>query len=203
MSFGRNNQKSKSAPLTAEDLTGYYDELNALSGGGLDAYAKGGTKTVDYQGLSDAQIQDTAYQGLSPAQIQALGGLGATRKNEIDVQRERTAEEIAADPSYGVAQKQRARQLSDQDYSARADAIAKETEGAITGMASEEAQRKYQSGRDITAALGQEYGRRYESQLTKEQQQAKDLQLLAQIFFGGKGQVTNSTGRQWNASYYG
>lgn len=111
---------------------------------------------------SGGRLGTFAQEGTQPAsveQIQALGGLGATRRSEAETARAQALERIMTDPSLTIAQRQRSAQLSDRDYSDRVDAIAKEIEAAKTGLARENAQ------------------------LTRE-----DLALLAQIFFGGKGQ---------------
>jgi hypothetical protein len=64
-----------------------------------------------------------------------------------------------------VDQKFRAQQLTDRDYTDRLDAIARETEVTKTSLAKD------------NALLNRE-----------------DLETLAQIFFGGKGQYAKSSG---------
>ena len=128
--------------------------------------------------LTGGRLGSYAKTGTKPAtaeEIQALGGLGATRRLEAEQARGGALDRIVADPSLTLAQRQRSSQLSDRDYSDRLDAIAKETEAAKTGLAQQNAK------------------------LTRE-----DMELLAQIFFGGKGQRSSGTssgsssGRSYN-----
>lgn len=95
---------------------------------------------------------------LTPEQIQAVGGLGADRTRQLDVARREAVNQITADPNLTIAQRQRSTQLTDQDYQDRLAAVTKEIEGQKTGLA------------------------QYNAGLTRD-----DLELLAQIYFGGKG----------------
>lgn len=167
MSFGKNKQKQESKPLTAAQVQTYFDQLNQNTGGRLGSFATTGTRPV-------------AYQALTPDELRALGGAGATRRNEQMQARTRAIEEIEADPSLTIAQKQRARQLTDADVNARLDAIAAETEAIMTDAAARERLRQYES--ELTSAG-----------LTRE-----DLEALADIFFGGAGNVSRSRGSQFN-----
>lgn len=111
--------------------------------------------------LSGGRLNEFATTGtpqLTPEQIQAVGGLGADRTRQLGVARQEAVSQITADPNLTIAQRQRSTQLTDQDYNDRLAAITKEIEGQKTGLA------------------------QYNAGLT-----AKDLELLAQIYFGGKG----------------
>lgn len=154
MSISQNQSKSKgsqssgstSTPTNTEQYADYFRGLDTLTGGRLNTFATQGT------------------QKLTPEQIQAYGGLGATRTADVNRQRAQAIEGISADPNLTIAQRQRSTQLTDQDVQARLDAINKEVEAGITGLA------------------------QYNNTLT-----ARDLELLAQIYYGGKAQ----TGQSW------
>lgn len=149
--------KSNSAPSSSKDYASYFGGLNKLTGGRLNEFATSGTAA------------------LTPEQIQAYGGLGATRVADVNRQRAQAVDEISADPNLTIAQRQRSTQLTDQDVQARLDAINKETEAGIAGLA------------------------QYNNELT-----TKDLELLIKAYYGGKGEVRSSkdTGGG-NASYTG
>jgi hypothetical protein len=166
MSVGKSKSKSSSSskPLTADEVATYFSKIDELSGGRLGDYARTGT-------------QATQYMPLTTEQIQSLGGLGATRELQTNRARAQAIQEIASDPSLSVFQKQRARQLTDRDYTDALDAIAKETEAAIGGTAERDKVRQYQS------------------ELANNALRLEDLQTLAQIFFGGRGQTSSSSSR--------
>lgn len=163
-SFAKNKSSSVSQQLTPEQLQAYYDAIDQNTGGRLSAFAKGGTAA-------------TNYDALTPDQIRALGGAGASREMTAQRSHDQAAQQIAADPSLDVYQRQRATQLTNQDLMDRMDAIKKESEASLTGLASQEAQRKYQAN----AA---------NAQLTRE-----DMAAIANIFFGGKGTETHQGSR--------
>lgn len=160
MSAGKSD--SESEPLSAAKVGTYWDKLNDNTGGRLSEFAATGTAP-------------TEYTQLAPEQIQALGGLGATQVGEVERMRSRALEEAAANPSLSVYQQQRVRQLTDEDAADRLAAIAKQTEGAITGLAS------------------QEHGRQFDADRANAAISRDDLQALANIFFGGKGQKSESS----------
>lgn len=137
-------QKQNSTPSSPTDYAGYFAGFNALTGGRLGDFATTGT------------------QKLTAEQIQAYGGLGATRTADVNRQRAQALDEITADPNLDVAQRQRSRQLTDQDVQSRLDAINKETEAGIAGLA------------------------QYNNSLT-----ASDLELLIKAYYGGKGVVSS------------
>lgn len=169
MSVGKSKSKSSSAPLSPQQVAGYFQQLDRLVGGRLGEFATGGTPA-------------TPYEGLTTEQLRALGGAGATRESAAERARRQAIEEIAADPSLTTFQRTRARQLADQDFADRLDAIARETEAGLAEMASEEARRRYEADR-LNAALTRE-----------------DLEALANIFFGGRGQTSSSTSRGFSFS---
>lgn len=150
-------QKSKSAPSSATDYASYFRGFDELTGGRLGEFATTGTSK------------------LTPEQIQAYGGLGATRTAELKRGRAQAVDEISADPNLTIAQRQRSTQLTDQDVQSRLDAINKETEAGIAGLA------------------------QYNNSLT-----ASDLELLIKAYYGGKGEVSSgkNTGGG-SASYSG
>jgi hypothetical protein len=150
--------------LTPEQLRTYFTEMDVLSGGRLGNFAEGGGE----------------YRPTSDAELRSLGGAGASREAASLKARADAVGEISADPSMSVYQRQRARQLTDNDYSARMDAIKKETEALQAAGASQ----------------------RHDAYL-------KELELLSNIFYGGKGsnaQSTSSSGSgssSWNANVHG
>lgn len=228
LSWSDNDSQSSSRPSSADELQQYWDRVNTITGGGLGQFATDGTapvsytpisegqiRTANYSGLTDKDIAATGYEALAPERVQALGGLGATRKADAARARSRALEEVAADPNFSVAQKFRATQLTDEDYNARSDAIARETEAAITGFMSEEQKRKYDSANSQAGLKSEEARRRYDadrlnaeqinSTMSTERQRAyqamldnaklsqKDLEILAEIFFGGKGNYSQAS----------
>ncbi len=218
MSLGKSSGKtttsnnSTSAPLTPEEVAAYYAKLNEQTGGRLSMFAMNGTPAVNYGGASytsPGAPETASYAALTPDQIKALGGLGATRAADVNRARAEAVQQITADPNLTLAQRQRSTQLNDQDTQARLDAINKETEAAITGLSSQEAQRQYESTkaaadtknafasteaqRQYTAA-SEEAARKYQAELAQAGLTAKDLELLANIFFGGKGQTSDTWG---------
>lgn len=158
MSFNRSTgkQTSQSSSTSTAGYQDYFRGLDKLTGGRLGEFATDGTAK------------------LAPEQIQAYGGLGATRTADVNRQRAQAIEEISADPNLTIAQRQRSTQLTDQDVQSRLDAINKETEAGITGLA------------------------QYNNELT-----AKDLELLIKAYYGGKGQQSTSKGvnQTWGGSW--
>ena len=191
LNWSDSDSSSSSRPSTAQELQQYWDQVNNITGGNLGTWAQTGTGGVAYTPIAEGDIRTADYQRLEPSQVQALGGLGATRKNEATKARQRALEEVTADPSLSVAQRLRARQLTDDDYNARADAIAQETEAAITGLMSEEALRDWQADQANATAINnisaEERQRAYQALLDNAELSQRDLEILAQIFFGGQG----------------
>lgn len=146
---------SGSTPTTPAGYAGYFGGLDTLTGGKLGDFAKNGT----------AQ--------LTAEQIQAYGGLGATRTADVNRQRAQAVEGISADPNLTIAQRQRSTQLTDQDVQSRLDAINKETEAGIAGLA------------------------QYNNSLT-----ASDLETLIKAYYGGKGEDKWSKGKDNNTASY-
>lgn len=156
MSFGKEKSASNSGTSSSADYGSYWGTLNDVTGGRLSEFAQGGTKP------------------LSVDEIKSFGGMGETRRADVNAARSKAIEDMAADPSLSVAQKLRARQLTDNDANARLDAIAKETEAAIAAAA--------QANNALPAA---------------------DLETLAKIFYGGKGQNSSSQSSGWRGSFWG
>lgn len=146
-SFNRSKSRSETQArsTSAGEYDSYFSGLDTLTGGRLGDFAKTGT------------------QKLTAEQIQAYGGLGATRTADVNRQRAQAVEGIAADPNLTIAQRQRSTQLTDQDVQSRLDAINKETEAGITGLA------------------------QYNNSLT-----ASDLEALIRAYYGGKGSQSSS-----------
>lgn len=167
MTVGKQSSDNSSRPLTERELETYFNRVNALSGGRLDTFATQGTPAV-------------GYEQLSAEDIRALGGMGATREASAQRAQGQSLEQIGADPSLSVFQRQRARQLTNQDYRDQLDAIAKETEAAITGLKSQEA------------------GRGYQADVANAQRLMADMEALASIYFGAKGNESKSKASGWN-----
>lgn len=162
-------QTSSSNPLGPAELTGYFNELNALTSGG----ASNSGRLFDWAKTGTA---DVAYDAPTDQQIQALGGLGATRRRDVARARDESLQQIAADPTLSVFQAQRSRQLTDRDAVDNLDAVNQEVEAAILDAMMSRADKTYAAA-DANAKKKRE-----------------DLALLAEIFFGGKGQKSTSTG---------
>lgn len=159
-SFNRSksSNSSSSAQTSPEQLLSYWNTINDVSGGNMGEFATGGTGAI------------------TADQIRAAGGAGATRKLEIDNARKRALDEVNADASLSITQKQRARQLADEDFSARTDAINKEVESGLTDLV-----------------------------FKNRKMNQEDLDLLAKIFFGQMGSQSQSSGSSsaWGTSSSG
>lgn len=162
--------------------------------GRLLNFATEGTPATPYEGLTPEQIEEVSYQSLTPEQLRDFGGAGATRELQATRARQQAVEELTADPSLSTFQRQRTRQLTDQDYGDRLDAIAKETEALMTGAAQTDAQRQFEAGKARTDVRSNEAARRYEAALKNANLTREDLITLANIFFGGRGQASSGSG---------
>ena len=171
-SSSESSSSSTSRPTTPEELEDYFNKLNQLSGNRLGNWATGGT-------------QQTNYNPLTQGQLQALGGAGATQKATITSNLDDQLNQIGSDSSLTYAQRQRSNQLANQEATKQLNAVDKEVEAAMSGLASQEALRNYQS-------------QMANAQLTRD-----DLALLSQIFFGGKGQHSSSTSSGSSNSWSG
>lgn len=206
ISVGSKKQTSQesSKPLTPEQVRGYFSDVDSISGGRLGEFARTGTGATDYRGFALAgesadgrpTIEAASYQELTPDQLRSLGGAGETRRAAIERSRGRAREEIAADPSLSVAQRFRARQLTDEGASTDLDAVNRETEALLTQLAGGERQQSFAADAARAEAVNkissEELSRRYQAELAKAGLTAADLDQLAQIYYGGKG--TTSTG---------
>ncbi len=176
MSLGGGSQSSESSqssrPTTSAELEAYFNSLNALSGGRMGTWATEGTAPTQYNALTQQQLQN-------------VGGAGATRTNALNQSLETQQDQINSNPSLTYAQNTQANQQAMDSYNQQADAINKEVEASMTGLASQEQMRGYQA--DLANA-----------QLT-----AQDLALLSQIYYGGKGQYSQggSSSSGWNANF--
>jgi len=174
MSIGGGQQESsgsmESRPTTPEELQAYFNMIDQTSGGRLGTWATQGTSP-------------THYNQLTQSELQAIGGAGATRHSSLDQGYADQMDQISTDSSMTYAQRNQASQQATDSYNQQADAINKEVEAAMTGLASQENQRLYSA------------------ELANNQQLAQDLALLAQIFYGGKGQYStqNQNTSQWDA----
>lgn len=164
------SSSSESRPTTPEELEAYFASLSGVSGGRLGAWATEGTAP-------------TYYDALTQAELQAIGGAGATRQAALDTAYSDQTDQINSDSSLTYAQRTQGNQQATENYMTQQDAINKEVEAAMTGLASQETMRKYQAD------------------LANNQQLAQDLALLSQIFYGGKGQYSTSSSdsSSWNA----
>lgn len=158
----RYSSEQSSRTTTPEELQRYFDQLNQTTGGRLGDLATQGTAP-------------TQYNALTPQQLQNIGGAGATRQAAIDQGLADQQSQINSNSSMTYAQRNQANQQASGNALAQRDAINKEVEAAMTGLASQENQRLY--GAD----------------LANNQQLAQDLALLSQIFYGGKGQYSTGT----------
>jgi len=143
--FSSSNQRSQSEskPLSSEELTKYFSAFDETTGGRVGTYAR---------------------EGMTPY-IKSLGGYGATRSNVAKGARATAIEQITADPTLTLSQRQRSNQVVNDNYAGRLDAIAKETEAQI-------------------------------GELTQ-----KELALLSDIYFKGKGQKSSSTGNSSSVGF--
>ena len=145
-----------SAPTGPAFHAAQFGGANLLTRGRLGRLAREGTPEVD-------------YQALTPEDLRSLGGAGASRELAAQRSHNQAMDQILSDPSLSVAQRQRATQLSDQDYADALDAIAAETEAALVDSAS------------------RERARSYEAELANAGIDRQDLELILQAYYGGKG----------------
>ncbi len=166
---GGSSSEQSSRVSTPEELQRYFDQLNQTSGGRLGGFATQGTAPTQYNALSQQQLQN-------------IGGAGATRQASIDQSLTDQQDQINSNNSMTYAQRNQASQQATENAMTQKDAINKEVEAAMSGLASQENQRLY--GAD----------------LANNQQLAQDLALLSQIFYGGKGQYSSGSGSSGQAS---
>jgi len=204
------SSSSRSSPLSAQELSTYWQGLNDLTrqsqqvtqqvptGGYATQWVNGhrqrvptGTKaqtTTQYTTpgrLAEWAQQGTQpvnYQGMSTQQLQALGGGGATRLLAAQQAYQDLLGQNRADPTLSAFQKTRSNQLATRDLVSQQDAINKESEAAI--------QQAYQ----------EELLRRYNAQVANAGLTAQDLDTLAQIFYAAKGQKTSSSSSSQSAT---
>lgn len=175
MSVGGGGSSSSSSqssrPTSPEELQRYFDQLDQASGGRMGTWATQGTAPTQYNALTQGQLQN-------------IGGAGATRQTAIDQSLADQQDQINSNNSMTYAQRNQANQQATENAMTQKDAVNKEVEAAMTGLASQENQRLY--GAD----------------LANNQQLAQDLALLSQIFYGGKGQYSSgsSSGSSGQAS---
>lgn len=172
-SGGKQQSQSQSGPLSVAELNAYWRNADKLTGGRykkgkqkeagrLATWAKEGTAQTQYtplqsgqyfnSDLSYAPVQaDVTYRPVSDDQIRALGGAGATRELNAQRARQMALDEMSADPTLTVAQRQRSSQMTNRDYTDMLDAIGKESEASLTQAllqqaAAEQAGRQAQAG---------------------------------------------------------
>ncbi len=160
--FSSSTSNQSSDPLSPQEVAGYFTNLNALSGGRLRSLATRGTAKVNFKGPTDSQIK-------------RMGGLGATQKLDINRSQRQALDQINADPSYSVFQKQRGRQLTNQDALQATQALDKETEALIAQMAMDRATKTT------------------ETNFRNAEQKRQDLATIIEAYFGGKGQRSKGT----------
>ncbi|MEQ8231212.1 MAG: hypothetical protein RLW61_14455 [Gammaproteobacteria bacterium] len=163
----RSTSTATSTPLGPAEVGAYFDELNTRTQSGANPSGR------LFQFARNG-TPATAYAAPTDAQLAALGGQGATRRLDVERALEDEMARIAADPSLTTSQAQRSRQLANREASGSLDAIDKEVEALITQLAFERAAKQYEAGTSNASR-------------TRD-----DLALLAEIFFGGKGQSTRS-----------
>ena len=203
-SLGGSKSKSSTNPLTPTQVQGYYNQLNANTGGRLADFATTGTQPTAYQGIGAAgrvsAPRTTAAQAaytplnvgsmvsapgsltaarvglnaLTPEQVTAAGGLGALREQVARRQNAQTLAQYAADPSLTTFQRLRADQLQWQDFNSTLDALAAEREAAITGLLND------QQARQLQADLANQQATNQTGQFNVQAQQAYQ-QLLASL----------------------
>lgn len=166
-SSGSSSQSSR--PTSPEELQRYFNQLDQASGGRMGAWATQGTEPTQYNALTQGQLQN-------------IGGAGATRQTAIDQSLTDQQDQINSNNSMTYAQRNQANQQATENAMTQKDAINKEVEAAMTGLASQENQRLY--GAD----------------LANNQQLAQDLALLSQMFYGGKGQYSSGSSSQGSGS---
>ena len=163
-SDSENSGGSVTRPSSTAELNDYFYQLNNATGGNLARFSQGGMSP------------EVNYQQLTPQQLRAMGGAGATRELGAQRVRDDTLGRVQADPRLSVYQSQYAGQQADRDYWSNLDAILKESEAGMTALAGQ------QRTQDLNA-------QQFNAGLTRE-----DLEALARIYFGGKGQYADS----WN-----
>ena len=196
MSFGKSKSESSSAPLTPEQVQGYYDQLDTNTGGNLSQFA-----AADFAPVQLDRAAFTPTAALTPAELSKIGGAGATRQLGLTRSRDNTFNRTRADPSLSVFQRNRSNQLTTDDFNDRSDAINKETEALLSQFLSRN--REFEAGQNQFGAnfsAGQNAAQ-FESGVTNRNLERDRLTALANIFFGGKGQVSSGKSSGFNIGY--
>ena len=116
------------------------------------------------------------YQPLTQEQLVAIGGAGETRRNALNKSLTNQQDQINNDSSLTVSQRTRANQLAHESFNDNMDSINKEVESLMSALMSQENQNTYNA-------------KVRNANITRE-----DLNTIANIFFGGKGQKSKSEG---------
>ena len=122
---GGSSQEQSSRVSTPEELQRYFDQLNKTTGGRLGGFATQGTAPTQYNALTQQQLQN-------------IGGAGATRQASIDQSLADQQDQINSNNSMTYAQRNQANQQATENAMTQKDAINKEVEAAMTGLASQE-----------------------------------------------------------------
>lgn len=172
-SSGKSTSSGTSRPLNVNELNAYWRNADKMTGGRykngkqkeagrLATWANQGTAQTQYTPLQSGQYfnnelsyapvqADLTYRPVGNDQIRALGGAGATRELNAQRARQMALDEMTADPTLTVAQRQRSSQMTNRDYTDMLDAIGKESEASLTQAllqqaAADQAGRQAQAG---------------------------------------------------------
>lgn len=170
--LGGSKNTSSSSSSTPAELTAFYNRLDSLSGGAFSRLGQGGSAAEPYRALSADQLR-------------SVGGAGASRELALKRTFDDQNDQIGEDASLTISQKQRAKQLAGNDYSAGVDAVRQSAEAELAGLTAAD-----------NAAL-------FNSSLASADSRRADLQTILQAFFGGKASTSSSSGRSFNASLAG
>lgn len=143
-SHSKANSQNRSDPLTPGELSGYWNELNGITNGRLDQFAKGGAPRANYEAVTAEELR-------------GMGGMGVTRSANAEQQRADSTARIGADPALDAAQKARSTQLVNDYFDTAGTAISSETRAAQAALLSEEQQKRYASEKATAEQALKEY----------------------------------------------
>jgi hypothetical protein len=210
--------------LDAKAQLGYLQQLDRYTGGKkgrpgrIKQFATQGTQTTQRQGVDPSAAfaykplnADVGYKSVSPEQLKALGGAGATREMSADRTYQRLLDQVGADPSMSLYQRDVSRKDATRDLADSRDAISKESEAALTSAALAQAQADQagrsnqaefdagQAAKELAARQGKagfqqlEADKQYAAGVANNALAKDDLNTLAQMYALGKGQVSQAT----------
>jgi hypothetical protein len=221
-SFGKRLRQSRANSQGGQQYE-TVTETTEGSPGRLAQWAREGSAPVDY-GYQAPDIRygyqapNIAYKGLTADQVRAAGGAGATRLLGAQQVYGDRADQLRADPSMTLLQRNYAGGLNTRELGQTSDAVNKEAEAAITALMSHQADKGLEAqaldaaGKKAVADKGLEAqmldaaGKKavadavYAAGVRNSDLTSRDLKDLADIYTRMFGQYTTSSGNESSTS---